>query len=113
MFPNNQVYSYDLSNIGDERIIIKDISNLSHEDSSIDIVIHSQAWECLNFNDYVKEAYRILNNNGKLYVVQSVKDWKEKNDKFIKVILDNNFIVNDSKIKDKKYYTTIIKQLNK
>lgn len=110
LFPNNKVYSYDLSNAGDNRIIVQDISHLPlHNDKSVDIVIQSQAWECLNFNDYVKEAYRILKDDGRLYIVQSKKDWDKSKVKFENTVINNNFKVENIKVKNKKNYITLSK----
>jgi SAM-dependent methyltransferase len=110
LFPNNKVYSYDLSNAGDNRIIVQDISHLPlHNDKSVDIVIQSQAWECLNFNDYVKEAYRILKDDGRLYIVQSKKDWDKSKVKFENAVINNNFKVENIKVKNKKNYITLSK----
>ncbi len=57
-----------------------DISNVPLEDDSVEICILSLAMWGSNCGDYVKEAKRILESNGKLYIIEPTKRWTNDND---------------------------------
>jgi hypothetical protein len=58
-----------------ENIEVKDISNTGLEDDSIEICILCLAMWGSNSHDYVREAYRILESGGKLYIMEATKRW--------------------------------------
>jgi ubiquinone/menaquinone biosynthesis C-methylase UbiE len=53
----------------------KDISSLPLEDHSVEICILCLAMWGSNCHDYVKEAFRILESGGKLYIMEATKRW--------------------------------------
>jgi len=63
-----------------ERVISCDISNLPLEEDSVDICILSFAMWGSNCRDYIKEASRILESNGQLYIIEPTKRWSEKDE---------------------------------
>lgn len=56
-----------------ENIIECDISCMPLEEHSVEICIMSMALWGSNRNDYVREAYRVLETGGKLYIIDSTK----------------------------------------
>jgi hypothetical protein len=58
-----------------ENILVQDISNTGLEDHSVEICILCLAMWGSNCHDYVREAYRILESGGKLYMVEATKRW--------------------------------------
>jgi ribosomal RNA-processing protein 8 len=63
-----------------DRVISCDISNLPLEEDSVDICILSLAMWGSNCRDYIKEASRILESNGQLYIIEPTKRWSEKDE---------------------------------
>ena len=55
-----------------------DISAMPLEDDSVDICIMSLALWGSNCEEYLKEAYRVLETNGTLYIIDSTKRWSEE-----------------------------------
>jgi ubiquinone/menaquinone biosynthesis C-methylase UbiE len=58
-----------------ENVLVKDISNTELEDHSVEICILCLAMWGSNCHDYVREAYRILESGGKLYIMEATKRW--------------------------------------
>ncbi len=52
-----------------------DIANIPLEDDSVEICIMSLAMWGSNCKDYIKEAYRVLETGGKLYIIEATKRW--------------------------------------
>jgi superfamily II DNA or RNA helicase/CHASE3 domain sensor protein len=63
-----------------ETIISCDISNIPLEDDSVEICILSLAMWGSNCKEYVKEANRILESGGKLYIIEPTKRWSEQDE---------------------------------
>ena len=59
-------------------IISCDISHTPLENDSSEICILSLAMWGSNCKDYITEANRILESNGKLYIIEPTKRWSEK-----------------------------------
>ena len=79
-FENDTRYefiNYDLISSG---VTIEqcDISHTPLIDNSVDICILSMAMWCSNKSDYIKEAYRILESDGRLYIIEPTRRWSEK-----------------------------------
>jgi ribosomal RNA-processing protein 8 len=110
-----QFINYDhVSN--DESVISCDISNVPLEDGSVDIVILSLAMWGSNCKSYIAEANRILDLDGKLYIIEATKRWSEKDEnhnliqgeeggKLKQLLLDNNFQILESEIKKFSMFT--------
>jgi ubiquinone/menaquinone biosynthesis C-methylase UbiE len=77
--PRFQFINYDHISC-DERIQECDISNLPLETDSVEICILSLAMWGSNCKEYVKEAHRILETGGKLYIIEPTKRWSEQDD---------------------------------
>jgi superfamily II DNA or RNA helicase len=58
-----------------ENILVQDISRTPLEDDSIEICILCLAMWGSNCHDYVREAHRILESGGKLYIMEATKRW--------------------------------------
>ena len=71
--------NYDHISSGDN-IISCDISKTPLEDNLADICILSLAMWGSNCKEYIKEANRILESGGKLYIIEPTKRWSEKDE---------------------------------
>ena len=58
-----------------ENVLVKDVSNTELEDDSVNICILCLAMWGSNCHDYVREAYRILDSGGFLYIMEATKRW--------------------------------------
>jgi len=72
-------------------IIECDIAHLPLEDNSVDFCILSLAMWGSNCSEYLTEVYRILDSNGKLYIIEPTKRWS-------KVV--NNAVISGSEAED-------------
>lgn len=61
----------------DETVTACDISNTKLEEDSVEICILSLAMWGSNCKDYLREAHRILESNGILYLIEPTKRWTE------------------------------------
>jgi hypothetical protein len=70
-------HNYDHQSGGDPLIQEKNIRNLPLEDASAEIAIMSVAlWGTTkDRNQYIKEAYRVLESGGKFYIIDITKKW--------------------------------------
>ena len=59
----------------DENVEECDISHLPIEDDNVDYVVLSLAMWGSNCEDYVREARRVLDSNGRLYIGEATKRW--------------------------------------
>ena len=92
----------------DDTITSCDILNTGLEDDSTEICILFLAMWGSNCKEYIMEAYRILETNGILYIIEPTKRWSEKdelgniiNDPGIKLknlLEENNFQINEQDI---------------
>ena len=110
-----QFINYDhVSN--DESVISCDISNVPLEDGSADMVILSLAMWGSNCKSYIAEANRILDLDGKLYIIEATKRWSEKDEnhnliqgeeggKLKQLLVENNFQILESEIKKFSMFT--------
>ena len=70
--------NYDHVAFDEDTVTSCDISNVSDEDNTVDIVILSLAMWGSNCHDYITEAYRILETGGILYIIEPTKRWSVK-----------------------------------
>lgn len=61
-------------------VTICDISNLPLDHHSVEICILSLAMWGSNCEQYVEEAYRVLESGGKLFIIEPTKRWSEKDE---------------------------------
>lgn len=80
-----------------------DISNIPLEDDSVEICILSLAMWGSNCKDYVKEAHRILETGGKLYIIEATKRWTtdetDPADRLKKLLIESGFRIDNSSIR--------------
>ena len=74
-----QFINYDHISSNDN-IISCDISNIPLEEHSVEICILSLAMWGSNCKEYIKEANRILESGGKLYIIEPTKRWSEQDE---------------------------------
>jgi ribosomal RNA-processing protein 8 len=103
-FKNDKRFSftnYDHVSSNDT-VISQDISQIPLEDHSVEICILSLAMWGSNCHDYVKEANRILESGGNLYIMEPTKRWSEQDEqgnivpekegsKMVKLLEENGF----------------------
>ena len=90
-------YNFDHHSDND-MVVARDIKNTELDDYSVDIAILSLAMWGSNCNEYLKEAYRILDTNGILLIAEPYKRWNEDLDeegkpinRLVKLLEENNF----------------------
>jgi len=81
-FQNDKRFEFiNYDHISTEEIVIPcDISKLPLEDDSVEICILSLAMWGSNCRDYIKESHRVLESNGRLYMIEPTKRWSEQDD---------------------------------
>jgi superfamily II DNA or RNA helicase len=79
--PNNEVISFDHIAI-DDNVIACDMSDVSEylSDESVDVCVFSLSLWGTNYKDYIKEAYRVLNWNGNIYIAEPSKNYETQED---------------------------------
>lgn len=106
--------NYDHVAINDA-VQVCDISHMPLEDDSVNICIMSLALWGSNCEEYIKEAYRVLETGGNLYIIDSTKRWSEegKQDANIlkEILKKNGFRMDEEEIKiDKWCYFECLKK---
>jgi superfamily II DNA or RNA helicase len=85
-----------------ENVLVRDISNTGLEDHSVEICILCLAMWGSNCHDYVKEAHRILESGGKLYIMEATKRWTseggEPGDKLKNLLEETGFQIVKSSV---------------
>lgn len=83
-----------------ELVVSRDISNTELDDDSVEICILSLAMWGSNCTSYVREAYRILESNGILYLIEPTKRWTEVEpaDKLHALLEESGFRIVEKKI---------------
>jgi len=109
--PNNKVYSFDHIAI-DDSVIACDMSHTPLEDESIDIAVFSLALWGSNYEDYFKEAYRVLNYDGLMYIAEPSKSYDEtQRGELMDMLKANGFTpVGNIEVRGKFFYITVIKK---
>lgn len=109
--PHNKVYSFDHVAI-DESVIACDMAHTPLEDESIDIAVFSLALWGSNYEDYFKEAYRLLNYDGLMYIAEPTKSYDEtQRAELMEMLKRNGFTpVGNIEVRGKFFYITVIKK---
>jgi hypothetical protein len=92
--PRFTFHNFDHVSIADH-IISRDISDTKLNEYSMDIVIMSMCMWGSNCEDFIKEAYRILDEGGRLLIIEPHKRWHNADENRLVEILKRN----DFKIK--------------
>ena len=91
-------------------VSVVDIRNTGLPDHSVEIVILSLAMWGSNCHEYIKEAYRLLESGGLLYIVEPTKRWSQEDEEtkqlvageegnlLKQVLLEHQFRILDSNI---------------
>lgn len=89
--PNNKVYSFDHVAI-DNTVIACDMAHTPLEDETLDVAVFSLSLWGSNFEDYFKEAYRLLNYGGFIYIAEPSKAYSEdEKQNLVKMLEKNGF----------------------
>ena len=109
--PNNHVFSFDHVAI-DESVYACDMTHTPLEDNSIDIAVFSLALWGTNYEDYFKEAYRVLNYDGLMYIAEPSKSYtQDERNELVEMLKRNGFtLVGDIENRGKFFYITMIKK---
>lgn len=109
--PDNKVYSFDHVAI-DDTVIACDMAHTPLEDETIDIAVFSLALWGTNYEDYFKEAYRVLNYDGLMYIAEPSKSYGETERGELLDLLKKNGFTQVGNIEDrgKFFYVTVIKK---
>ena len=109
--PNNKVYSFDHVAI-DDTVIACDMAHTPLDDETIDIAVFSLALWGSNFEDYFKEAYRLLNYDGLMYIAEPSKSYdQEQRTELMAMLKRNGFTpVGDIEDRGKFFYITVMKK---
>ena len=109
--PNNKVYSFDHVAI-DDTVIACDMAHTPLEDETLDIAVFSLALWGTNYEDYFKEAYRLLNYDGLMYIAEPTKAYdQEKRNDLMEMLKKNKFTpVGEIEDRGKFFYITVIKK---
>lgn len=109
--PYNKVYSFDHVAI-DDTVIACDMAHTPLDDESIDIAVFSLALWGPNYEDYFKEAYRVLNYDGLMYIAEPTKSYSEEDRaNLIAMLKRNGFtLVGDIESRGKFFYLTVMKK---
>ena len=74
----NKVYSFDHVAVN-ESVIVCDMVATGLADQTLDVAVFSLSLMGLNYQDYLREAYRVLRHGGWLKVVEPATRWKDGN----------------------------------
>ena len=102
----NKVYSFDHVAF-DETVIACDMKNVPLENETIDVAMFSLSLWGSNYEDYIKESYRVLNYGGVIYIAEPSKsyDTPELKDELKSLLTNNGFeIVGDIENRGKFLY---------
>ena len=107
----NKVYSFDHVAY-DETVTACDMRQTNLADESIDIAVFSLSLWGTNYKEYIKEAYRVLNYDGKIYIAEPAKNYDsiEGEQELINLITEVGFeLVGKVENRGKFIYITGIK----
>ena len=110
---SNKVISFDHVAF-DDSVIACDMSDISEyvENESVDICVFSLSLWGVNFNDYIKEAYRVLKNKGIIYIAEPNRNYEteEELNSLSEIITNNGFLqIGSIERRNKFVYLTGIK----
>ena len=74
----NKVYSFDHVAINPS-VIACDMANTGAKEETLDVAVFSLSLMGTNWQDYMKEAFRLLRNGGLLKIAEPASGWEENN----------------------------------
>lgn len=113
--PNNKVYSFDHVAI-DDSVIACDMAHTPLDGESIDVAVFSLALWGKNYEDYFKEAYRLMTYDGLMYIAEPSSAYTEDERKALIDMLKNNgftVVMCGNKMwedRGKFFYVTVMKK---
>lgn len=110
---SNKVISIDHIAI-DSSVIACDMMDISKyvTDGSIDIAVFSLSLWGVNYQDYISEAYRVLNRKGVIYIAEPMKNYETEGERnnLIKLVKSFGFqIIDNLECRGKFLYLSAIK----
>jgi SAM-dependent methyltransferase len=111
LIPNNKVYSFDHIAI-DKDVIACDMAHTPLKNDTIDIAVFSLALWGTNYEDYFKEAYRLLTYDGLMYIAEPSKAYSQNDrDELVEMLKRNGFtLVGNIEDRRKFFYVTVMKK---
>lgn len=88
----NKVHSFDHVAIN-EHVTACDMSNIPLDDSCLDVAVFSLSLMGLNYEDYLKEAYRALKFGGLLKIAEPLNRWQGKRTELLARITNFRFVL--------------------
>jgi hypothetical protein len=106
----NKVYSFDHV-AANESVIICDMAATGHAEQNLDVAVFSLSLMGLNYQDYLREAFRLLRYGGWLKIAEPAKRWSEDNlRELLGVVASSGFsIVGQPAYRDRFVYLDAIK----
>lgn len=87
----NKVYSFDHVAIN-EKVTACDIAHIPLNDMSLDVAVFSLSLMGLNYEEYLKEAHRVLKFGGLLKIAEPISRWTEKRTELLARITNLGFV---------------------
>ena len=88
--PDNKVLSFDHISI-DPSVTSCDLSNIPLDSEEVDLAVFSLALMGSNYEDYIKEAHRILKPMGFLFIAEPMGKWEGKTEQLEALIQSSGF----------------------
>jgi len=106
----NKVYSFDHVAVN-ESVIVCDMSATDLAEDTLDVAVFSLSLMGLNYQDYLREAHRLLRYGGWLKVAEPAARWKERNlEELLSAIASAGFaVVGQPSYRDRFIYLDAIK----
>ena len=105
----NKVYAFDHIAI-DETVTSCNLNNIPLEDSVLDVVVFSLSLMGTNYEEYFKEAYRVLKPMGLVLISEPSTRWEEKEESLKEMLEKAGFkMTGDIKHSDRFIYVDAIK----
>lgn len=106
----NKVYAFDYISV-DDSVISCDVSKVPLDDSTLDVVVFSLSLMGSNYDEYLKEAFRVLKPYGNLFICEPFRKWENNQGDFIKLLTSIGFNCLNPKVTSKFIYIDAIKNI--
>ena len=106
----NKVYPFDHVAY-DETVIVCNFAHTPLEDKSVDVVVICLALWGDNIEGYFDEAYRVLTNEGTLYIAEPSKEYNQgQKEEMVKKLSEHGFDLCNMEDHGKFFYLTLTKK---